>query len=234
MKKVLILVLSADFPPYDKMIQTSKATWDSIEVEGCKTHFYCCASDSIDHKEGVVYLDVRNGFYEMGYKNIAMFEWILKNEDFDYVARVNASCYVDKKNLMEYVQDLPAENVFAGIVVKEQYSQEWCWGGMQFIISRDVIQLMVDGQREWDHTKMEDVAMSFLVNKFEVPFTNAKGCSIDKTDNGWMCLSYNDKSFEFTDFNDLKKVKHHFYRVKQDGKRWVDEFLMHQLYNTLK
>ena len=40
MKKVLILVLSCETPPYNKMVDTSKSTWDSIEVDGVETIYY--------------------------------------------------------------------------------------------------------------------------------------------------------------------------------------------------
>jgi hypothetical protein len=40
MKRVLILVVSSQNPPYDRMYQTSCETWDSIDVPGVETVYY--------------------------------------------------------------------------------------------------------------------------------------------------------------------------------------------------
>ena len=92
-KKVLILVLSSDFPPYSQMIQTSKGTWNSVQVDGCETVF-CCGNSKKKSSDDIIYFPVENGLYDMGHKTIAMLEWALQNKEFDYIARTNASCYV--------------------------------------------------------------------------------------------------------------------------------------------
>lgn len=235
MKKVLILVLSSDFEPYRTMIQTSKATWDSVSVENCETIFYCSQRDNpgaVNH-DNVMYFDVPNDLYSMGRKNLAMFEWALANKEFDYVARINASCYVDKKLLTDHIQSLPYENVFCGVVVNEEPA--WCFGGTQFIVSRDVIQKVVDNKERWQHQHMEDRAFSYLVSDLGIPFMNGiPSCSIDAKTDGWQCISYINKSKDFTDFADLKELNHVFYRIKQDQKRWMDKLLMEQLKQVLQ
>lgn len=234
-KKVLILVLSSDFAPYSEMIETSRRTWDAEQVQNSETIFYCSSQDNpeaVNH-DNVMYFDVDNSLYDMGYKNLAMFEWALANKEFDYVARINASCYCDKKRLMEYVEELPKRNVFCGVVVTE--TPAWCFGGTNFVISKDVIQEIVRNKSGWQHEHMEDRAMSYLVGNIGIPFTNGiKSCSIDRDGDNWQCISYCGKSKSFSDFNDLKDLGHVFYRVKCDGQRWVDKMLMEQLKQVLQ
>lgn len=236
MKNVLILVLSSDFSPYNKMIDTSCKTWDSIPVEGVETIFYCSQKDNPQGQSNdkLRYFDVGNSLFDMGHKNLAMYEWALANKEFDYVARVNASCYVDKKQLIKYVQDLPAENVFAGVKAESQHGGFYLWGGCQTIISRDVIQQFVENKHKWQHRFMEDEAMSFLATMLGIPFSNdMKSCSIDKFGDEWLCISYCGKSKKFTSFDELNPPDHIFYRVKQDGKRSVDEIIMKELFKHL-
>lgn len=234
MKKVLILVISTDEPPYDKMITTSLATWDSVEVECCETIYYTGKS----HKpstDKIKYLPIDNDLFSMGKKNLAIFDWALKNKDFDYVARVNASCYVNKEELLKYCQNLPNENLFAGSVADSQNGFKYVWGGGQFIISRDVINKIVDNKEYWAHSFMEDESMSLLVEKLGIPFTAGYSAAIDNMGDHWRLITYGGEgvSITFTEFADVKKLNHHFYRVKQDQKRWVDEFIMHRLFETL-
>lgn len=235
-KKVLILVLSSDFEPYSTMIETSMNTWDSVHTEGVETIFYTSQKDNPNwvNTDKVMYFYTGNGLFNMGEKNLAVFEWALQNKEFDFVCRVNASCYVDKKKLIEYVQGLQTTDLFLGVVVNQE--PKWCFGGTHFVISKDVIQKIVDNKQYWDHSEMEDRALSFLVTKIGVPFTSGiKSCSIDSNgSDGWHCISYCGESLDFTDFDELKNKSHFCYRVKQDQKRWVDKFIMEQLFENLK
>lgn len=236
LKKVLILVLSSDFEPYSKMIETSRATWDSVDVKGVKTIFYSSQSDK-ENTDKIIYLPVDTDLYNVGRKTLLAFEWALKNVDFDYVARVNASTYVHKKELLKYVQTLPDENVFAGIGVKmDNDLVSWLWGGTSFIISHDVVSKIDRNKQLWNHSHMEDMAMSFMVSLLKIPFTEGRACSINKKPNNkWMCLCYGTNSYDFSNFSEIKKDDgQFFFRVKQDGRRDLDEMIMNELFRNLK
>lgn len=233
MKTVLILVLSSDFEPYSTMIRTSLDTWDSIEVPGVESMFMCGKSKHKQDTDRIIYLPVENGLMDMGYKTIAMLEWALANKQFDYIARVNASCYVQKENLLKYVQTLPDTDVFAGAVATSVHGFEYMWGGAQYIISKDVISRIVANKQHWQHKYIEDESMSLLANWLSIPYSAGYSGAIDNMGDHWRCISYGGESITFTEFAELKRLKHHFYRVKQDGKRWVDEFIMKELFKVL-
>jgi hypothetical protein len=232
MAKVLILVLSADFPPYDKMVQTSLETWDSIDQEGCDTVYYFGKSNK-QNTDKFIYLPIQESLLSMGQKTIAAFEWAINNKQFDYIARVHSSTYVDKKRLSEYCEQLPTENLFAGVKTKSQNGFFYQWGGAHYVMSRDVISRMVEHKKKWQHNYMEDESMSLLAVDLNIPFYEGKSGSIDRIGEGWRCISYGGESISFTDFTDLKKLNHHYFRVKQDLKRDVDEFIMRQLFKAL-
>lgn len=232
MKKVLILVLSSDFAPYDKMIETSLATWDSIDVENVETVF-CCGRSTKASTDKIMYFPANNDLHSMGHKNLMSWAWALNTKEFDYIARTNASCYVNKRELIKHVQTLPDENVFAG--VKVDTDPPFLWGGGQYLISRDVVEKIFDNRKLWNHSLMEDVSMSYVVNKLGIPYTQGIACSIDKTLTGWICMCYGTKSYKFNSFSEIKKDDgQFFFRVKQDGHRDQDEMIMHELYKQLK
>lgn len=233
-RKVLIMVISCEHPPYDKMIETSLRTWDSSWVPGVDTIFYCGQSDK-DDTETVIHVDVVESLFTMGKKDLLAYEWALNNKEFDYVARVNSSCYVDKQKLFDYVQGLPNNDVFEGVRAPSANGFEYLWGGAHYIISRDVLDKMVMNQEQWRHDLMEDEAMSVLVRDLGIPYRDGNATAIMQKGNGYLAIVYGKgTSMEFTDFNDLKKNKcQYFYRVKQDGKRDQDAAIMEQLYKTL-
>lgn len=233
MKKALIMVLSSDWPPYDKMITTSQQTWDSINVNGVDSVFYCSKSDKQD-SDKIIYLPTAgNGLYDIGKKTVLAFEWALKNKDFDYLSRPQANGYINKKELIKYVQTLPDKNVFATLEVPA--SPRWGWG-VGTLLSRDVVQTIVNNKDKWDHRQMEDVAMSQLVDKLGIPWTKAKACSIDKMPDGWRCIVYGGgESFSFKDFSEIVKAEgHFFFRCKQDYNREEDAFVMKELFKYLQ
>lgn len=234
MKKTLILVLSADFPPYDKMVQTSLETWDSVEQDGCETVYYFGGSTKPNTKSKI-YFPVPESLITMGRKTVMALEWAINNKQFDYLARVHSSTYVDKGQLVKYCDQLPEENIFAGVTTKSQNGFDYQWGGAHYLISRDVVKKVVDNKHLWKHDFMEDESLSLLIKELGIPFYAGKSGSIDKMSDGWRIISYGGgESISFSDFSDLKKLEHHYFRVKCDGNRSVDEVVMRELFKVLQ
>lgn len=234
MKNVLILVLSSDFHPYDKMIKTSIDTWDSIDVEHTETVFYCGASSKKD-TDKIIYLPVDNDLFSIGKKTLLAFEWALKNKEFDYISRPQANAYIHKTELVKYIQTLPDNGVFDTMEVKATDTSERYGWGCATLLSRDVVQMVVDNKDKWDHTKMEDVSLSQLIDRLGIPYREGKICSINKTENGYLCLCYGGgENFEFTDFKDINKANgQYWFRCKQDYNRDMDAYIMKQLFKNL-
>lgn len=233
MRRVLILVVSSQKPPYDVMMQTALDTWDSFEVEGVETIYYCGAPKK-DNTNKVIYFDIREGYDTMGYKMLEAFDWVLNNKEFDYIARVNSSCYVDKKELIKHVQTL-TESSYGLIVPSSENEPSWYWGGGQIIVSKETVQKIVENKDKWNHSVMEDLGFSRMLNTLGIEYNNGKAASIDKLEKSWRFMPYGGGApFTFTDFNDLKNTTHFFYRVKMDGQRYIDKYLMNELFKVLK
>lgn len=234
MKKVLILVVSSQGRPYDKMADTQSATWDSIHVDGVDTVFYF--GGPVKHNtDSRIYFDIDEAYSTMGQKMLMAFKWALQYKDFDYIARVNSSCYVDKKQLLQHVQTLP-DSIFSGLIVKpgehDKRGYPWIWGPA-FILSKDVVQKIADNPNLWDHGMMEDLALSDVANKLSIPLVDGMAASIDRDKDKWRCINYGSESYEFTDFSEIKKGQH-FWRVKQDYDRIRDKYVMEQLFKYLQ
>lgn len=232
----MVYVISAPGYPYEMLTDTQMSTWDSVNVNGVETIYYIGNCSLI--KPRMVKFPVDESYKTMGYKNLLAFEWAIQNRQWDYMARVNSSCYVRKHKLIDYAQTLPDKGLFRGIgVVGQSGEVEWLWGGMQYIISRDVVELILQHQIMWAHAFMEDVAMSKLVKYTGIPLdTSGRGCSIDPKDGHWVCCAYEDNrivSFEFLDFSEMKKAENqHFIRVKQNADRRTDVEIMKSLHSN--
>lgn len=215
--------------PYPELMQASRETWDSVELPSAPTWYY--SNRLKDEPPRTTQFHVGGALHQMGRKDLLAYRWALDNLAWDFMARVNASCYVRKPVLLEYIQNLPTSRLFRGVQTMH-VDIPYLWGGAHYLISRDVIQAFVDYGDLWDHREMEDVSMSLLATKLGIALDGSgMACSINERENDWLCIAYGAPGFEFKDFDEFKaKVGNQFFiRVKQDGKRERDIWIMRKL-----
>lgn len=236
MKRVLVFVLSCNKPPWDRLMQVSMDTWDSEQVPDVPTVYYHgLPAGPVNPR--VLQLPIQEGYYAINAKNLMAFKESL-NWKWDYMARVNASCYVHKQRLLKHVQTLPDSGVFQCVLADPTPNcgtpNKWPWGGMQFIFSRDVVEAMVANSGHLRSDMMEDAALGELSRVCGIePNGSGLGCSINRNGSGWFTVCYGrGENRTFTEFSDIPD--HYFFRVKCDADRSVDEYVMRQLKQHLK
>lgn len=223
MKRVVIAVISYSGGWYPELTKCALETWAKDDVPGAEPIFYF-DSDYKGSFPKSIKLNHNGGLFGMGRRNLLAFDWLLKHKEWDYLARVNSSCYVRQERLRDYVQNIPEKGLYRGLVTAAPHGGKYCWGGGGFIISRDVVQEVVKNGFRMDHREMEDVSLGLLVQKIGFQLDGmGRMCSIDHQPVGYVCIVYNDGAgggFNFTDFADMKKMDgQHFIRIKQEGKR---------------
>ena len=102
-----------------------------------------------------IYSDTPEGRENIYYKTIDGFEWLLENEEFDYVLRTTCGTYIDLKLLKQFVEKIGIQDdVYAGVknTYNNQHSQsqpsvvEYA-SGSAFLVSRNLIQKLVEAER---------------------------------------------------------------------------------------
>lgn len=152
------------------------------------------------------------------------------------MARVNSSCYVRKRKLLDYCQELPGKNLFQGVGVRASNGHiDYLWGGAQYILSRDVVETVVANRTKLKPKLMDDVSLSCLVRDCGLPFDlNGQACSLNKSDKGWRVIGYGNARKAEACFPGIESIPDeclaHFIRVKQDQHRDVDIKIMHILH----
>lgn len=241
MKRVLILVLSTDKPPYDKLYQASRDTWDSQEVEGVHAVFYFAKyshASQIGFDSKVLFTDSDDDFFSMGRKTLSAFEFALNYLEWDYIFRANASLYVDKPGLLRYVQNQPETGLALGLVADcgqfegERYSFLW---GPSYLLSRDVVEKVVANQAFWDHRLMDDNAISRLLTSLGIPLDNRGSmASVAKNERGYEFVYYENGVSGGATMQSLDALREQLpnqwcFRVKCDADRSQDLRLMREL-----
>lgn len=113
--KILIMVQATHIPPYDMIIKGQKETWDSIEVEGVDTIYYY-SGDTMkrDGKDLYVKCPPEANMNNYRFKLALDYIWDSNDPGYNYIFRTNASSYVDKKLLKEWLQDKPRHKFYCG------------------------------------------------------------------------------------------------------------------------
>jgi hypothetical protein len=163
------------------------------------------------------------------------YEHALTIPGWDFMARTHSSTYVHKRNLVEFCETLHRKNLLLGLLVTGE--RPFLWGGGSYIMSRDVIEQLVENKDRWDMGIMEDNGITDLANELGIPMSgNGRMASIDQHGDEYQVTTYGiGQGFTFTDWDDVNKAQPHFYwRCKQDLRRHEDLMIFRKLHKHLK
>lgn len=238
MKRVLILVLSTDQQWYGRLAETSMQTWDAHDVEGVETIFYFGRTGGRPGTRTTLNCDCDDGFFDMGRKTLAAFEYALAMRHFDYIFRANASLYVHKPGLLQYVQDKPETGLALGVVADcgnfEGDKHSFMWGP-SYLLSRDVVKQVVLHKDKWKHGAMDDNAISMLLRDIGIPLDNrASMASLAIQDGRYSSVYYEGGVSGGASAESLSEIVsvlpgQFAFRVKDDANRENDIRLMREL-----
>jgi hypothetical protein len=189
MKNVLILVLTSSRWPFSMMEECIRNTWGKYEHPNIRIYYNHAYESIITSNKTQLEGDIIRAphiesFHGIGNKTISAFEYFLLNEEFDYVFRPNSSSFVNIPKLLEFLDTAPLMNYYSGSplwfnsggVTEEDKinGPEQCCSGCGYILSRDLVELIVHKQDMWQHRMIDDMALcKFLkdhgVNAVESP-----------------------------------------------------------------
>ncbi len=172
--KILILVTSCLKDPYPKLLKAQQKTWDSIYHENCETIFYHGNKNNVSRSNSMLYLDCSDGYFDMHwkFKKTLDFVWDLK---WDYILKTNASTYVDKKSVYEYLET--KKLTYAGSKYPGMYHSEKTYGhvkpefdidyitGTNIVLDRKSSEILKNKIKEHPYEKpIEDIVIGQILH----------------------------------------------------------------------
>jgi len=157
---VMIAIHSSDFAAHAKTIQE---TWDAVPSDHVRVVYaYAGEKESFDGREArlvcgpPVFSDnaPAEGWVDM-FLPMLNFAW--GRVYFDYVVLTNASSYWNKRLLCDAVRELPANGCVAS------FPTGYVPSGAGSILSRDVVEHVINHQSEWDYDYLSDAALGHIV-----------------------------------------------------------------------
>ena len=169
MKKIIVLVLACDVGGYDKMVSACRKTWASESNDNVKVYYI------YGHRDGYV----KNGTYatedeiysdtperldsNIFEKTVNAFEYLLANEEFDYIFRCNAGSYVKLDILEKSTSNLKLNDVYRA--VKGTFGNINFGSGSGFLISKNLVKSIVENRNNMPHIIMDDVTIgNYITN----------------------------------------------------------------------
>lgn len=100
-----------------------------------------------------------------GPRTIVALRTIVKDLEFDYLLRLTSTCLTSPMALEDYVRKLPSTRVFAGQAL--QFAGRRFNSGAAFLMSRDVVEAVVEHGSSLRNNVYEDVALSDLIWRYD-------------------------------------------------------------------
>ena len=166
-KKILVSVMA------DRKNKTSirgmeciRSNWmsqnyDNVEIE---TYYGLCENNkNYDFRDDEVVVNVEESLPNVFYKTLEYLETILE-KDFDFFYRTSSSCYVHIERLRSYIEKQPTTNFVGGI--EGFYGNYRFFSGGGFILSRDLVEYIVENKNKIPYIFVDDVSIgNFVLNK---------------------------------------------------------------------
>ena len=109
------------------------------------------------------------------WKELALFRYFLTETNCEYLFITSSSSYVNPYRLKEYISKLNSKSVYAGAL---PYQDARFISGSNRILSRDVVQKVLENKTRFDPTIIEDVALGQLIESLGVERLGFPICNI--------------------------------------------------------
>jgi hypothetical protein len=173
MKKVLVLVLSHTEWPYNMMEECIRDTWGKFKHPNVEIYYSHANGLEAIIEDDVIRAPYVENYSTIGYKTITAFEYFL-TKDFDYVFRPNSSSFVNFPRLLNFLESTPSEKYYSGSPIPfnaggvteldKTTGPKFCCSGCGYILSRDLVELIVNDKEEWEHRIIDDLALCKFLN----------------------------------------------------------------------
>jgi len=221
--------------------------WDYIEDEGIRKTWAKDAEDvlyyyggsfpgvgegAFSHREGDrLFFNIPEGSENIALKTKAAFEYLLENEQFDYIYRTNTSSYINMGLMRKVGEALHlARAPYAGVPKKGKcyYNAERehliYASGSGYFLSREAVSAITHNQEQtWGEGRPDDVTVGVLARGHRLPLTAL---------NRYDCVGF-DGSVDYEELGLACEDVYHFRCKNTKGNRKRDVDLMHRIHGQI-
>ncbi len=120
---------------------------------------------SLKNSGSVIHFHFPDTYVTYRWKELALFKYFLEETSSDYLFLVSTASYVRPNELMKFVSTLPLHGAYAGA---RPYPEANFVSGACRILSRDVVQKVVENRKAFDPAVIEDMSLGNLIQSFGI------------------------------------------------------------------
>ena len=180
MKKVLVMVLSANVQDFGFHVQSIRDTWGTQTSDDFSVLYYYGKRrwrprpprGGVRQIGDTLICDAKEVYETISLRTMMAFRYVHHQRvegtlDFDYIFRCCCVSYVVPDELLRFVQDKPSERFYCGI---QGQSQETPFAsGSGYFLSRDLLKEVVENRQAiLDLPMADDVALGHFMNSIGV------------------------------------------------------------------
>ena len=208
---IIVLVISSLDATYQMLEQSIRDTWAKKTNSNIKVLF--CYTDNRKKSEIIedkLYCNAGDEYYmNIGAKTVSAFEFIEQNYSYNFIYRTNLSSYLDTQILNSLYKYFPKNKYYTGVLGNVD-GISYC-SGSGYLLSRDLVQLVLKNKKDWNHEYVDDISLGLLLRSHNITPINAQRFNVD-----------NDEHHIPSDY--------YHYRVKNAGDRSVDVIRMKKIH----
>jgi hypothetical protein len=160
-------------------------------------------------------------YFLFGRRNLALYDWFIKETDAKFLFQTNTSSYVDVNKLNQIAAKLDCTNlIFAGVINNPNSKNFKIISGAGRLLSRDLIVAILENKHKLKFDNLEDICISEVISKL-----SSKIVPLERYD-----LNSMEKLHETSD-EVLQRYFH--FRCKSDTLPRIDDAIMISLHKRL-
>jgi hypothetical protein len=225
MKIVIAIVCCEDGGDHTLLVNSIRKTWGKTANANVEI-WYLWANNRKQKGGRDFVIKMEEGYGSMMIKILDFIEFY-KEQDFDYLMKVNTGSYVDVDRLFSFLEDKPRKKFYCG--TPGRLIDIHFVSGSGIIFSRDLALLMAKNRNEFGVEHIDDVAIGLFMQNNGVEIY-PKAIRLTYHGDGKI-LQIGEDVIPEPEF-DYNKVYHYRLRSK-DGERDVDCAHMHRLFKEL-
>ncbi len=204
--KVLMLIISSDTDP---VYQEHRKIWSSYMNSNSQidTYFIQYRDGPQEIEGNTFWLNGKESFQSIITKTLDSLDYFLKIKSYDFIVRTNMSSLWNFNALLSYLETLPSEKVYNGII--GNHMGIYFASGSGFIMTPDVAKLLIENRSITESVKIiDDVDIGFTLEKIGItPSLGRRNDTLvyDKTSYHYR-IKIEDRAKEFEIMNSLLNI----------------------------
>ena len=123
---------------------------------------------SFSYENSLLTVNSWSTYQLQGRRFIALYDWFIRQTDYEFLFTTNTSSYINKKNLSNLIQEFDNRDlIYAGYLLPEDQKQQFV-SGAGTLLSRKCIELIIENWDKFKFDTLEDVSHGDLMRDLGV------------------------------------------------------------------